>query len=131
AHYLRLLLQAVQIAQQAEIEAETSEAGERSRDSDRMIAAQIRIHRGRQQPQLDHHDQDDDQEQCVDDRQALATDQASVRLHELDSSTPVAYTVLSRTSNRMRGKRRRGGPAIGSPDCRSNQPLWHGQWSLP
>src|SRR5262249_4802769 len=111
--------------EQSEIEGQASEARQRGRDDDRSVAGKERLHRRRQEPELQHDEDQDEAEDPGHDRQALAAGERR-KTHRVPSSTPTAKTRLSRVSSRRRGRGRRGGPARGCPVARSKTPSWHG-----
>src|SRR6188508_20438 len=124
----RLPLGADEVPEEADIEEETGDAGDTGRQLDRSIAAEIGVDGGGEEPELEQIDEDDEQEDAVDDRHALAA--RGVRAatpsrgaHVGPPSMPVAHTVSPRISRVTRGSGRRGGPASGRPVARSNQPL--------
>src|SRR5215469_15140477 len=116
--------------QDAEVQDEATQTRQRRGHDDPVVAAQIRLHRGRQEPELEHDEHQDDDEDAGHDRQSLTPDERRPA-QRMPSSTPTAKTRSPRTSSRRRGSGRRGGPSSGAPVARSNDPLWHGQWKRP
>src|SRR5690606_1234814 len=117
--------------EQPEVQRQAEEAGERRGDDDVVVPAEIGVHRGGEQPELQHHQHQDDGEDPGDDGAALAAGEAPGPGHDGLTSTPVAYTTPPRTSRVMRGSGRSGGPLSTRPVSRSKLPLWQGQWSRP
>src|SRR6476661_1670898 len=81
-----------EIAKQAEIERKTRRACRRRRPDDRLVSSEPGIHGGREQPQLeDHHNQHEEQHAVDDDRALVAREGTLGRYaHVVRPSTPTA-----------------------------------------
>src|SRR6185369_11059904 len=74
------------ISEQSGVQREASEAGQRGRPDDRLVASEICVHRCREQPQLEHHQYQHYAEDAVDDRRLLFASESPT--HNTLSSTP-------------------------------------------
>src|SRR5262245_771812 len=108
-------IERVEVAEQAEIQPEAREAHGGRGDRDGRISAENGVHARGEGPELQDHDQRDDGEDPVRDRDLLVACELRARVHVSRSSTPVATTQPSRSSSVTRARGRRGGPSSGLP----------------
>ena len=85
---LALSFHSKNIPEQSCVQAEANQTGQRRWPDDRLITAQVSIHRRHEQPQLQHHNDQHDTQDAVDHRESLFAGEAS--LHIVLSSKPVA-----------------------------------------
>src|SRR5579884_2709891 len=109
-------VEGVDVPEQAEVQGEADDAGDRRRNDHAFLAAEERVHCGGEEPELQHDDHSDDRQNSADDRQLLLSRKTAPHAR---TSTPVAYKAPSRICSSMRGNGRRGGPAVGMPLARS------------
>ena len=84
------LFEGVEITEESAVEREACEASERRRDENGPVAAEIGIHRGGEEPELQHHDDRDHAEDSEDDHPPLGAGEARAVAQDGSPSTPTA-----------------------------------------
>src|SRR6185437_3217035 len=84
------VLELVEIAQQPSVEQQAEHARAGCGPDHALIAAEVCIHRGNQQPELQDDQDQDEREHAVDNGRALLAREEAIHAHIVLRSTPVA-----------------------------------------